>query len=423
MDFLMPTIALTKPQTTFFKSKARYNLFCGGYGSGKSEALYVKLMAEKMLRPKVDIGVFAPTFDLIRIISYPRILNLLDQMSLSYQLNKSENILYIDNYGKILFRSMEIPERLVGFEIFSAYVEELDTMRATTADDAWTRLIARCRAVDPDHPTDTNHIEVATTPEGYRFCYSRWGKDNKNPDYHIIKAPTASNPHLPADYIRSLRESYPPQLIEAYLEGEFVNLNTKSVYPNFDRRFNSTKRIVQPGDHLHIGCDFNVMNMNAIVHILEDGKPRAVAELVKMNDTPHMIETIKYKYPNHSISIYPDASGRSRKSVDASKSDISQLRDAYFNVIAPNKNPPVKDRTQSMNAQFENALGERHYQVNVETCPEYTSALEIQSYDRNGVPEKDPKNSIDDINDSAGYFIHSQFPINRRQFAAHSVGV
>jgi len=420
----MPSIRLTAPQTRFFKSRARYNLFCGGYGSGKSEALYTKLISEKIMRPDVDLGVFAPTFDLIRIISYPRILTLLDQMSLPYQLNKSENILYIDNYGKILFRSMEVPERLVGFEIFSAYVEELDTMRVNTAEDAWIRLIARCRSVDPKHPHDTNHIEVATTPEGYKFCYSRWGKNNSDPDYRIIKAPTESNPHLPADYVSSLRKSYPPQLIEAYLMGDFVNLNTKSVYPNFDRRYNCTDRVVRPQDHLHIGCDFNVLNMNAIVHVIEDGHPLAVAELIKMNDTPHLIETIQYKYPNHRISIYPDASGRSKKSIDASRSDITLLRQApNFEVIAPNRNPPVKDRTQAMNAQFENALGERNYRVNIATCPEYTSALEIQSYDKNGVPEKDPKNSIDDINDSAGYFIHSVYPINRRQFALHTVGV
>jgi hypothetical protein len=46
---------------------------------------------------------------------------------------------------------------------------------------------------------------------------------------------------LPTDYIDSLRASYPPQLIEAYLEGRFVNLNSGCV-PEFSRKLNHADR-------------------------------------------------------------------------------------------------------------------------------------------------------------------------------------
>ena len=42
--------------------------------------------------------------------------------------------------------------------------------------------------------------------------------------------------------------------------------------------------------------------------------------------------SIKERYAGHKITIYPDASGNSRKTVNASESDISLLRRAGFTV-------------------------------------------------------------------------------------------
>ncbi|MDV7677376.1 terminase family protein, partial [Acinetobacter baumannii] len=59
--------------------------------------------------------------------------------------------------------------------------------------------------------------------------------------YGMIQASTYDNEaNLPDDYISSLYESYPPQLISAYLRGQFVNLTSGAVYPDFDRVLNHT---------------------------------------------------------------------------------------------------------------------------------------------------------------------------------------
>jgi hypothetical protein len=52
------------------------------------------------------------------------------------------------------------------------------------------------------------------------------------------------------------------------------------------------------------------------------------------------------------------------------------LRAAGFIVVAPQSNPPVKDRINAMNAMFCNAQGERRYLVNAEACPTYADHLE-----------------------------------------------
>ena len=414
-------IRLTKPQSRFFISQAKYPLFCGGFGSGKSETLFIKLLAEKIARPHVDLGYFAPSYQLIRDIAYGRIQALLDRMNIEHKLNKADNNLYLQGYGKIIFRTLEVPERIIGFEIFSAYLDEIDTMRDSTVQEAWNKVIARCRQIDPDAPDDMNRVLSATTPEGYKFCYRRWEKDPV-PGYQIYKAPTTSNPYLPADYIQSLRDSYPANLIEAYINGEFVNLTSKTVYSNFDRRTHHSELTTEDFEQLHIGMDFNINNMAATVHgITNDNVPVAVAEFTEIKDTPAMIDAIKFKYPHHDITVYPDSSGQTASTMDANVSDLTLLRKAEFQLKYRSKNPLRRDRILAMQSAFRNGQDHIGYFVNTDMCPEYTNALEQQVFDKNGVPEKDPGSNVDDLNDSGGYFINYMFPVTRRQFTHGNV--
>jgi hypothetical protein len=272
-----------------------------------------------------------------------------------------------------------------------------------------------------------NGIDVTTTPEGFKFVYHQFVKAVRDkPElaklYGIVRASTYDNEiNLPDDYIPSLLQSYPAQLIEAYINGQFVNLQSGTVYAAYDRKLNRCRDTIQPGETLYIGMDFNVGKMAAVIHVKRDGMPRAVDELVNGYDTPDMIRRIKERYWKHDgkdylptcqIRVYPDASGDSRKSVRASETDIALLRQAGFQVLAPNSNPPVKDRINAMNAMFCNAAGERRYLVNDEMCPTYADSLEQQSWDDKGEPDK--KTGHDHPNDAGGYFISFEYPVVHR---------
>lgn len=412
-------IELSLPQSLFVTASSKYPCFCGGYGSGKSHAVFTKILVDKIKHPKVDLLYGAPTYGLIRDIAYDRLENLFTEARIPYQLNKAEQVLKVERRGKILFRTLERPERLVGFQVFRAYLDELDTLRNSIAEDSWLKIIARARQIDPDNPNALNQVCVATTPEGYNFVYNRWEK-TKHPDYELIRASSHSNKHLPPDYIDSLKASYPDQLVKAYIEGQFVNLKNKTVYVNYDRFRNGTDVVERPNETLYVGMDFNVLNMSAIIHVVRGDKAYAVGEITRGKDTPSVIETLKFRYQNsevhHPIIVYPDASAKNTKSLDASRSDVQLLRDAEFTIRARGRNPAIKDRVVSMNAAFLNGNNETIYYVNADRCPEYVNALEQQAYDHNGMPTKDLSDNIDDLNDAGGYFISYEFPVIRRNF-------
>lgn len=398
--------ALTKPQDDFVFSQEQYPLFCGGFGAGKSEALFKRLVLQKLRYPKLNQGYFAPSFDLISLIAFPRLSELLTEFGLNFKLNKSEKVFYIQGYGKIICRSMDAPNTIVGFELADAVIDELDTMPFDKAENAWNKVIARCRQLKSDG--EPNTAAVGTTPEGFRFCHDRWVSRGGG-KYSLYRAPTYSNPFLPDSYIDGLRESYPPQLLEAYLDGKFVNLASGGVYPDFNRELNASNEIARDSDVLHIGMDFNVLKMAAVVFVMRDGEAHAVDEFVGVRDTPTMCELIKERYPNNTIRIYPDAAGQATSSKSASESDHTILKKAGFRLVVNGNNPRVKDRINACNAQILNSNGYRNLYVNTKQCPELTAALEQQAYDKHGAPDK--TTGHDHVSDAFGYFIVKQFPI------------
>jgi len=285
------------------------------------------------------------------------------------------------------------------------------------AQTAWRKIIARMRY---NIPGLLNGIDVTTTPEGFKFVYQQFVKAVRDkpdlaPLYGLIQASTFDNElNLPADYIPSLLASYPPQLINAYLRGQFTNLASGSVYPDFDRALNRTTSIILPGEPLQVGMDFNVNNMTACISVVREGLPLTLAERVKVRDTPAMARILKedFKDKGHQIKIYPDASGANTTSKNASESDLSILRQAGFQIEVNPANPAVKDRINAYNAMILNADGVRRWKINTDLCPTTTEALEQQVWGADGQPDK--KTGHDHPNDANGYFIVKRFPIVRR---------
>jgi hypothetical protein len=400
---MMQRISPTKPQFDYILTNEPFPALVAGFGAGKTEAAVNRAIIGKLRHPEVNRGFYAPTYDLIRMIAFPRFEEALEALDIPYKLYKSPiNYIDIAGMGKIIFRSMDSPHRIVGYEHGDADIDELDTMKTEEASHAWRQILARNRQKKRDGSRNT--IGVTTTPEGFKFVYNTWKKKPAE-GYKIIQAPTESNPHLPKGYIQSLRDIYPEALLAAYLEGEFVNLQSGTVYHGYDRIACRSSEIMIEGELLMIGMDFNVTNMSAVVYVQRGAEWHAVDELKGVYDTPNMIDIILEKYQGHSIRVYPDASGKSRKTVDASKSDISLLEGAGFSVYANKSNPLVKERVLASNVAFTKGK----VFVNDQKCPEFARCLEQLAYDANGAPDK--KSNLDHLPDAGTYPIAFEMPI------------
>lgn len=409
---------LNKPQAEFLALDRKFKAFVCGFGTGKTWGGCADLCKFAWEWPGVNAGYFAPTYPMIRDIFFPTMEEVADDWGLDLDINESNKEVHVYANGHyrntIICRSMEKPGSIVGFKIGKALIDELDVMPMLKAEHSWRKIIARLRQKADGLQ---NGVSVTTTPEGFKFVYQQFVKQLRDKPslaelYGMVQASTFQNAkNLPEDYIPSLMASYPPQLIGAYIRGQFTNLTSGSVYPGFDRKLNHTNERIRPFEHLHIGMDFNVMNMSAGVSVIREGLPLTLAELSKVRDTPTMARMLKerYKDAGHAITVYPDASGQNTSSKNASESDLSILRMAGFTVKVGSTNPAVKDRVNAVDAMLLNAEGLRRWKINTDNCPETTEALEQQAWGKNGEPDK--TTGHDHLNDANGYFIVNRWPL------------
>jgi hypothetical protein len=375
------------------------------------------------------IGIYEPDYSLVRQIAIPRVMFWLDEFGIKYTLNKQEQAIYTSSsgVGDFQFRSLDNVETIVGYETYRSHIDELDTLPMDKAEAAFFKIMGRNRQAPSDIPQEyrvyseksqrwecRNMIRSYSTPEGFKFCHKMWDSSSenaiRNPEFKLYKGRTEDNPVLTDDWINSLKASYPAALLKAYMEGEFVNLESGSVYYTFNRDKMFSPRRVIGNETLHIGCDFNVGKTCGIVFVDDANTTTIVAEVVNKYDTPDLIDEIKRRWPGNRIIMYPDASGVKRTTTNASSSDIALLKNAGFEVRAKGSNPYVKDRIACVNKLF----ADGRLFVNTIECPEVTKCLEQQAYDKNGNPDK--KSGYDHPLDGLGYRVFYSFNIKRTLF-------
>ena len=422
----MPT--LNVPQAQFLAMPHKFRGFVAGFGSGKTWVGCSGLCQHVWEWPRINAGYFAPTYPQIRDIFFPTIEEVAFDWGLRIKIKESDKEVDFYSGGQyrstVICRSMEKPATIVGFKIGHALVDELDVMAKLKAEQAWRKIIARMRY--KVHGLK-NGVDVATTPEGFKFTYQQFVKQiSERPElktlYGLVQASTYDNEaNLPDDYISSLEDSYPPQLIRAYLRGQFVNLTSGAVYPDFDRRLNHSNEVEREREPLLIGMDFNRLKMSAVVYVLRGGWPIAVAEVTDGRDTPYMADLLKRQYASkgHPIQIFPDASGANSSSKNASESDLSILQQAGFSLRVNSTNPAIADRVNAVNALILNGQGERRLKINTNRCPHLTDGLEQQAYDKNGMPDK--SSGVDHLNDAGGYPLAFLFPISKPMTTTQSL--
>jgi Terminase large subunit, T4likevirus-type, N-terminal len=136
---------LTPQQSAFYLADERFPLFVGGFGSGKSTTFAVRAVTDLIDFQGADIGCYAPTYDLLKLITEPFLAAKLHAAGLEFELNQSDHIFTVEDYGSLICRSLSNPDRIVGYEVFRSHVDELDTLKTEVAERSWNQVLARNR--------------------------------------------------------------------------------------------------------------------------------------------------------------------------------------------------------------------------------------------------------------------------------------
>lgn len=377
--------------------------YIGGFGSGKSFALAAKAIWLGLSNPGTTAMVAEPSFPMIRTVFIPAMDDALNRWEVDYDFRVSpqpEYTLHLPTGDvRILCQSAENWQRVRGQNISYVLWDEADTSPVETAQKAGEMFLARMRV------GKVNQLALASTPEGFRYCY-RTFVEQDGPDKRLIRVKTKDNPNLPEGFIESLQRNYPAQLINAYLEGHFVNMASCSIYPEFDRSLNYTDAKPGPSDTVFVGIDLNVGNC-VTQHFLRKGDEFHFFNEKVYRDTQQIAAGLKEMYPDHfrrgQLVLIPDAASKQRSTAAAQESDVGILKRAGHRVEAQQSNPLVQDRINAVNVLIEQRL------VKVgNNCKHLIRTLEQHAYDDKGKPEKGGI-GMDDLShagDAAGYGIY-----------------
>jgi PBSX family phage terminase large subunit len=377
-----------------------------GYGAGKTRALCAKAVHLAMANQGFIGVVMEPTGPLIRDIWQSDFDDFLEAYDIPYTFRASplpEYTLHLPGGDtKILCRSFENWQRIIGINGAWILADEIDTVNPTIANKAFPKILGRLRS------GNVRQFAAASTPEGFRWMWQTFAsEDGKGrEDRRLIRMRTQDNPYLPPDFIERMQANYDPQLLKAYLDGEFVNLTTGQVYDRFDRAKHVAVQMPDISrEPLRIGVDFNVGNMSAVIAIRVGKSLYVVDEVSGAHDTDALAQKIKAHYPDHRIYVYPDASGGNR-STNATQTDIAILESYGMSNQSPKANPPVRDRVAAVQALLENGKGEVRLKI-AASCVKTIECLELQSYTEKGDPDKDA--GYDHMNDALGYLVWREF--------------
>lgn len=421
----------------------------GGRGCGKTFSLATKLITLAHLQAGCVGAALSPTGSMFKKVLEPEMFDALARMGFiegkNFHYHRTDRRFDL-KVGKkvtnIFCLSAENVRDGLGLNLAFFGLDEADTMSPEIAFESWRKLSGALREGNPLYRQKV----AVSTPEGFGFMYQHWvaevaearqklesGKELDEETINrlttvinsrkIIHGDSEQNFHLTTDFFDDLRATYPPHYLSAYIKGQFVNMTSGSVYPDYDPAENHTPLTLEtlPDNvrTLHMGWDFNVKEPNrhpygifTTVAVIIGGQPYVIDECFGESRTSDAIEVIKEKYAGYNIMVYPDATGKSDRT-SATESDRAQLRAAGFTDMSPAGNPRIRDRVNAVNAQILNGQGVRRLRINKERCPTLARCLMQQPYDKNGDPQKDT--GFDDPCDSLGYFINVHWPVRRTE--------
>jgi len=381
--------------------------FVAGYGAGKTRTLCAWSTLMSLDNPGCIGVLFAPTGPLVRDVLIRSLEDYWTELGIPFEYRASPlpefKLLLPMGPATVLCRSMENWQRIIGTNAAWIGADEIDTSKTEIARRAVEKFLGRLRA------GNRRQLGMFSTPEGFGILYSLFVEEGHKTDRALYRAKSTDNPHLPADFIDSMKENYPEALLRSYINGEFTNLTQASVYPEYDRELNKSD-INQPteGDTLWIGVDFNVDRCWVAVCIQRADGIHVIAEHIA-RDTPAVIERIREHYQpwidHGQLIVCPDASSQSRSTKNAGISDFGLMKQAGLRLQTQSANPFIRDRVLSLNTLILNAKGDRQLFVHPD-CKGMIKGLEQQAYDKATQQPEKGDGGPDDLSgqmDALGY--------------------
>ena len=397
---------LTRPQSSIYHDQSRFRAVVAGRRFGKtflsiSELVRAAIGTDKKVFDK-NVWYVAPTYKAAKEIAWDMLVNIVPEEIVSKR-NETELSLKLINGSTIALKGAEKPDNLRGRSLDFCVLDEFADMRP----EAWFEVIR------PSLSDRKGKALFIGTPKGRNHFYDIWtnGADSQD-GWSSFQYTTLEGGNVDADEIEAAMRDLDERTFKQEYLANFVNYSG-IIYYAFDR-VESLKPFKDSleGQILHIGMDFNIDPMSAVVAIKSGEHLHIIDEIVIYgSNTDEIVDEIKTRYPKNKIIVYPDPASRQRKTSAGGRTDLSILQNAGFVVKVRNSHSQIRDRINSVNAHLMSADGTRNLFIDPK-CKQVVKSLERQTY-KEGTMQPDKESGFDHMNDALGYLVDFLYPIKR----------
>lgn len=405
------------------------------FGCGKSftdvQLCLFLYHAYKHSKEPITVGILGVTIKLLKQTVIADLERAFDAGNISYRDNSQAGTITV---GQVTFvyLAMQNPDDIYAFNFHCAICDEIDEVPAERVQKIVTAIQERCRVVMPagkDMPSRDPFIFFSTTAQGLGGTYQliKYLQKKKLP-YIKIRGRTQDNTNLAKSQLELLRGLYTEDEAKAYLDGEFINLSTGRVYPEFDtskhrympfkiregkaiqvigddgkpvpnldRNGNvvSYKEKYEGGDIIYVGQDFNA-GYNAAITLVCRGTNIFAINEDHWNYVGDAARILRERYPNNRIVMIPDANGK-----EIMNGFVEDFEQYNVEIFWNNINPSVTERITGVNKGFR--FGNIYIFEGLERL---LLCLETRDFDDSGKPRKGKgPNALDHWGDAFEYGI------------------
>ena len=391
---------LTKPQGSIFSDASRFRVVVAGRRFGKTFLSTYELIRAALSGKEKNCWYVAPTYKAAKEIAWDMLIRALPPEYISKS-NETSLTVRLINGSTISLKGAEKPDNLRGRALDFVVLDELADMRK----EAWYEVI---------RPSLSDRLGSALfigTPKGRNHFYDLWTKGaDKEPEWISFQYTTVEGGNVPASEVEQAKRDLDERTYLQEYEARFVNYSG-IIYYSFSRE-ESVRKHHGDDETLHIGMDFNIDPMSAVVATNSGGVLHCIDEIVIYgSNTDEMVDEINNRYKGRRAIIYPDPAAKQRKTSGGGRTDLSILQNAGFTVKIKNKHSAIRDRINAVNAMLNSAEGVRRLFVDPK-CKQVINSLERQTY-KEGTSQPNKDDGYDHMNDALGYLVDTLYPIRK----------
>lgn len=392
---------LSPPQRKVADDQARFRVLVTGRRFGKTHLAIRELCYHARIPGRVCWYV-APSYRQAKQICWVKIKEILKDLRWIKKVNEAELTIELKNKSRICLRGADNKDSLRGVGIDFIVLDE----SADIEETAWSEVL---------RPTlsDTKGLALfAGTPKGMNWFHDLYqrGQDPTETDWSSYLYTTLDGGFVDQGEIEQAKRDLDAKTFRQEYQATWETYSG-IIYYGFSMSDN-VKHFDEPLDNniIHIGMDFNLDPMSAVVAYISNGVVYIMDEItIWSSNTDELCQEIHRRYPAKKIFVYPDPASKQRKTSAGGRTDLSILQNAGFICKVPPRHMAIRDRINSVNAKLCSASNERQVFIHPK-CKNLLNSVSKHTY-KEGTVLPDKTQGFDHMNDALGYLISFLYPI------------